>query len=70
MTGREIRKELEAAGDFYEIAVKETVTSTNTLLKEAAEQGEKEGTVLIAGEQTAGKGRYGRSFYSPKQCGI
>ena len=35
-----------------------------------AEAGAPEGTVLIAREQTAGKGRMGRSFYSAKDDGL
>lgn len=50
--------------------IREEVTSTNTVLKELAEQGEKEGHVLIAERQTAGKGRLGRSFASPRGTGL
>ena len=35
-----------------------------------AKNGAKEGTVLIASEQTAGKGRTGKSFYSPEGSGV
>ena len=52
------------------IEIKEQVTSTNDLLKEAAAEGEPEGLVLVALEQTKGKGRLGRSFYSPRESGI
>ncbi len=44
--------------------------STNDDLKHAAASGAPEGTVLIAGAQTAGKGRLGRSFYSPDEAGL
>lgn len=47
-----------------------TVSSTNDLLKAMAEEGAAEGTVLVAGEQTAGKGRLGRSFTSAAGKGI
>ena len=46
------------------------VGSTNTLLKERAAQGAKEGTVIIAEKQTAGRGRRGRSFFSPDGTGL
>ena len=46
------------------------VSSTNTVLKEMAEQGAPEGTVVIAEEQNAGKGRMGKTFYSPSKTGI
>lgn len=53
-----------------DINVFSVVSSTNTVLKEMAEQGAPEGTVVIAEEQTAGKGRMGKSFYSPSKTGI
>lgn len=39
--------------------------STNDYLKARAQSGAPEGTVIIAQEQTAGKGRLGRSWISP-----
>jgi len=39
--------------------------STNDLLKELAAQGAPEGTLVIADEQTAGKGRLGRKWLAP-----
>jgi len=39
--------------------------STNELLKELAAQGAPEGTLVIADEQTAGKGRLGRKWLAP-----
>ena len=47
-----------------------SLPSTNTALKAMAADGAPEGTVLIAGEQTAGRGRMGRSFYSPPDSGL
>lgn len=48
----------------------ESIDSTNTALRALAEAGAKEGTVLIAAHQTAGRGRRGRSFYSPQSTGL
>ena len=48
----------------------ESLSSTNTVLKDLANRGEPEGLALIAGEQTAGRGRMGRSFYSPADTGL
>lgn len=48
----------------------DVVDSTNTLVKKMAENGEKEGFVLLSGEQTAGRGRLGRSFSSQKGTGV
>lgn len=44
--------------------------STNRVLKELARNGAKEGQVVIADEQTNGRGRLGRQFFSPKGRGI
>ena len=46
------------------------ISSTNTVLKERAAKGEKSGTILISEYQTQGRGRLGRSFFSPRGCGI
>lgn len=46
------------------------VDSTNTRAKELALAGEPEGLVVVADCQTAGRGRMGRSFQSPKGKGI
>lgn len=51
----------------FNIAVMDEVGSTNSLLKEEARTGAKEGRVLVAKKQTEGRGRLGRSFFSPKK---
>lgn len=48
----------------------ESVDSTNTLAKTMAASGAPAGTVLIADRQTAGRGRMGRSFLSPRGMGV
>ena len=48
----------------------ETTDSTNTRCKLLAEEGAPEGTFVIAGHQTAGRGRMGRSFFSPEHTGL
>ena len=50
--------------------VYDSVGSTNTLLRQAAEAGAPSGTVFIARQQTAGKGRQGRAFFSPPDTGL
>ena len=47
-----------------------SVGSTNTLLKAWAEDGCAEGTAAVAEEQTAGRGRRGRGFFSPRGTGL
>lgn len=44
--------------------------STNTQAKRLAKEGAPHGTVLIAGQQTGGRGRMGRTFQSPEGCGV
>lgn len=67
-----------AIKDFLDFEIKEKVKvevvektdSTNNLLRSRAESGATEGLVIIAGEQTAGRGRMGRSFFSPGDSGV
>ncbi len=47
-----------------------SVDSTNTQAKLLARAGAPEGTVLIAGAQTGGRGRLGRQFSSPEGLGL
>lgn len=47
-----------------------TIDSTNTQAKKLAGAGAPHGTVLIAGHQTGGRGRMGRSFQSPEGKGV
>lgn len=48
----------------------DSVDSTNNYLKRLAMEGAEDGTVVVADEQTAGRGRLGRSFQSPPGAGI
>ncbi|MCM1399998.1 MAG: biotin--[acetyl-CoA-carboxylase] ligase [Clostridium sp.] len=48
----------------------DTVSSTNTKLRELAFDNAPSGYVVIANQQTSGRGRRGRSFVSPKDTGI
>lgn len=63
-----VRRYLHADG--LRLQVVPVISSTNTVLKRMAEEGAEEGLCLIAEEQTAGKGRMGRSFYSPAGSGL
>lgn len=54
----------------YKIDVRETVTSTNSLMKEEAKCGKAAYSVLVSSSQTEGRGRMGRRFYSPDGSGI
>lgn len=48
------------------ILIKESISSTNTVLKNMADEGCEDKTLLIALSQTNGRGRIGNGFYSPK----
>ena len=52
--------------DPFRILWRETVSSTNDELRALAEMGTAEGLILIAEEQTAGRGRRGAAWLSPK----
>lgn len=49
---------------------KETITSTQTVAHELAQDGAEEGTIVIADEQTKGRGRMRREWHSTKGKGI
>lgn len=46
------------------------IDSTNTYLRTLAENGTDEGCVVTANEQTAGRGRRGKTFFSPSDTGL
>lgn len=52
------------------IEIFDELDSTNTYLKKIGSNGEKENKLVIALSQTGGRGRMGRSFYSPNDTGI
>ena len=52
------------------ITIFNELDSTNTYLKKIGSNGEKENQLVIALSQTGGRGRMGRSFYSPNGTGI
>lgn len=59
-----------AAAQILSVQVQNTVTSTNQIMRQQAADGAPEGTVLLAGTQTAGRGRLGRNFFSPADSGL
>lgn len=52
------------------ITIFDELDSTNNYLKKIGSNGEKENGLVIALSQTGGRGRMGRSFYSPNGSGI
>lgn len=57
-------------GGAHDIFVLKTVGSTNAYLRELAQKGAAEGTLVVASEQTRGQGRRGRTFFSPADTGL
>ena len=67
---KEIRSFLSAEAKTVRIRTVKETGSTNDDMKIAARNGEKEIALLVAESQTKGKGRKGRSFFSPDGSGI
>ena len=67
---QELITSLLSADTPKHVHVYETLASTNTTLREMAEAGAPSGTAVIARMQTAGRGRLGRQFASPRDAGL
>ncbi|MBU8907275.1 biotin--[acetyl-CoA-carboxylase] ligase [Desertibacillus haloalkaliphilus] len=65
ITADEISVHLNTETIGQEIQYYETVTSTQEIAHRLAQDGAREGTVVVADEQTGGKGRLGRVWHSP-----
>lgn len=70
LNAEEIREHLLSEYRQIPITVDQQVASTNQTAKEQALFGAVHGSVWLAESQTAGRGRLGRSFFSPDQQGI
>jgi len=69
LSAQSIARHLPAGHPFH-FDVRREADSTNLIAKRSGAQGAAEGTVIIAEQQTAGRGRLGRSFVSPYGTGI
>lgn len=65
-----LRAAMEALPWDGELHLLDSVGSTNDYAKALARQGAPHGTMVLAEEQTAGRGRLGRSFSSPRGLGL
>jgi BirA family biotin operon repressor/biotin-[acetyl-CoA-carboxylase] ligase len=62
--------ELQKRWERDSVHVMTSVTSTNDEARRLAEEGAAHGTIVIAGEQSRGRGRAGRSWASPAGAGL
>jgi BirA family biotin operon repressor/biotin-[acetyl-CoA-carboxylase] ligase len=68
---RSVQRALMVPGGFVSaLRVLPSAQSTNTALADAARDGAPHASVLVAEEQTAGKGRLGRSWTAPARSGL
>lgn len=65
-----IEKYLEDVNRGFQVEVYKEVESTNTLVYKAAGIGAGEGYLVVSESQTKGKGRKGKSFFSPGDSGV
>ena len=63
----DLTTEIFGKGDIFHF---KEADSTNIKAKELADRGAVEGTLVISEKQTSGRGRKGRSWFSPSQEGI
>ena len=66
----EIRRWLTGPGAVRELEIHGLLDSTNNRAKSLAAAGAVHGTAVIADSQSGGKGRLGRSFFSPEHSGV
>ena len=66
----EIRRWLTTKEIGRKLEIHELLDSTNNRAKALAAEGAPHGTAVIADSQTGGRGRRGRSFFSPEHSGI
>ena len=70
LSADEIRSRLAETAAELEVIVLESVDSTNSEAKRMLANGFSGSALIAANEQTGGRGRLGRSFYSPKNTGV
>ncbi len=61
---------LRARWDRESVVLYGKIDSTNEAARELAEAGTPAGTVVLCSEQTAGRGRAGHEWYSPRDAGV
>lgn len=70
LSAQGLEKLIQPSSPRIRVEVCDEVESTNQTLRERAERGEEAGLFFLARSQTKGRGRLGRSFFSPKDAGL
>ncbi|SFB17689.1 BirA family transcriptional regulator, biotin operon repressor / biotin-[acetyl-CoA-carboxylase] ligase [Cohnella sp. OV330] len=70
LNAAELQSKLGTTAFGRHLHIREVVTSTQDVLRELAEEGAPEGTLVIAERQDNGRGRMGRSWVSPPGRGV
>lgn len=70
LSAQGVKKYLSLVCSDVTLDVRREVPSTNAVLREKAAAGAPDGHTVISLSQTAGRGRLGRTFYSPEGTGI
>ncbi len=70
VTSHEIREAVGTGLFGKRVAYFELLDSTNNMAKKLADAGAEEGTLIIANEQSAGRGRLNRAWISPPKSGV
>ena len=67
---QQLKTLLQNINQNYKIEYFSTIDSTNTYIKNLLEKNLNQNLIVVADSQTAGRGRMGRSFYSPDASGL
>jgi BirA family biotin operon repressor/biotin-[acetyl-CoA-carboxylase] ligase len=67
---QQLKTLLQNINQNYKIEYFSTIDSTNTYAKNLLEKNLNQNLIIVADSQTAGRGRMGRSFYSPDASGL
>lgn len=70
MNDKQIRKHLLKEYQDIKITALDCVDSTNSYAKRLVSDGDGLPQLIVANQQTAGRGRHGKSFFSPRDKGI
>lgn len=70
LSDKKIKEKLNSKFSGAEVFVFDTIDSTNLFAKREFATAKEHPLIVVANSQTAGRGRMGRNFYSPKDTGI